>query len=235
MHHVALLIGYGAAAVNPYLAFESIEDLVATGRDPGGVDRRTRRSPELRQGAEQGRAEGDVQDGHLDDRVLHRCAGVRGVRAVQRGGRRVLRRHAVAARRRRARRARRGGRRPARKPRTRSSPTSRAHRRLDVGGEYQWRREGELHLFNPETVFLLQHATRRAALRGVPRVHREGRAAQPRGRHPARAVRVPKHERAAGADRRGRAGRARSSRASPPARCPTARSRPRRTRRSRSR
>ncbi|HLT09195.1 MAG TPA: glutamate synthase-related protein, partial [Micromonosporaceae bacterium] len=30
----------------------------------------------------------------------------------------------------------------------------------DVGGEYQWRREGEVHLFNPETVFLLQHATR---------------------------------------------------------------------------
>jgi glutamate synthase (NADPH/NADH) large chain len=29
-----------------------------------------------------------------------------------------------------------------------------------VGGEYQWRREGEVHLFNPETVFLLQHATR---------------------------------------------------------------------------
>ena len=29
-----------------------------------------------------------------------------------------------------------------------------------MGGEYQWRREGEIHLFNPETVFLLQHATR---------------------------------------------------------------------------
>ena len=35
-----------------------------------------------------------------------------------------------------------------------------AHRRLETGGEYQWRREGEVHLFNPETVFLLQHATR---------------------------------------------------------------------------
>ena len=40
------------------------------------------------------------------------------------------------------------------------NPTERAHRRLEVGGEYQWRREGEVHLFNPETVFLLQHATR---------------------------------------------------------------------------
>ena len=35
-----------------------------------------------------------------------------------------------------------------------------AHRRLWVGGEYQWRREGEPHLFDPETVFRLQHSTR---------------------------------------------------------------------------
>ncbi|MBT5581896.1 MAG: glutamate synthase subunit alpha, partial [Acidimicrobiaceae bacterium] len=34
------------------------------------------------------------------------------------------------------------------------------HRTLEVGGEYQWRREGEYHLFNPDTVFKLQHATR---------------------------------------------------------------------------
>jgi glutamate synthase (NADPH/NADH) large chain len=39
-------------------------------------------------------------------------------------------------------------------------PDERAHRELEVGGEYQWRREGEYHLFNPETVFKLQHATR---------------------------------------------------------------------------
>src|SRR5260221_4065 len=31
---------------------------------------------------------------------------------------------------------------------------------LDWGGQYQGRREGEFHLFNPETVFRLQHATR---------------------------------------------------------------------------
>ncbi|MGH8459072.1 MAG: FMN-binding glutamate synthase family protein, partial [Nevskiales bacterium] len=30
---------------------------------------------------------------------------------------------------------------------------------LEAGGEYQWRRDGEYHLFNPETVFKLQHAT----------------------------------------------------------------------------
>jgi glutamate synthase (NADPH/NADH) large chain len=39
-------------------------------------------------------------------------------------------------------------------------PTERAHREREVGGEYQWRREGEIHLFNPKTVFKLQHATR---------------------------------------------------------------------------
>ena len=33
-------------------------------------------------------------------------------------------------------------------------------RELDTGGEYQWRRDGEYHLFNPDTVFKLQHATR---------------------------------------------------------------------------
>ena len=31
---------------------------------------------------------------------------------------------------------------------------------LDNGGEYQWRRDGEMHLFNPQTVQKLQHATR---------------------------------------------------------------------------
>ncbi|NCX05482.1 MAG: FMN-binding glutamate synthase family protein, partial [Actinobacteria bacterium] len=39
-------------------------------------------------------------------------------------------------------------------------PDLRAHRRIELGGEYQWRREGEYHLFNPETVYRLQHATR---------------------------------------------------------------------------
>ena len=44
VHHLALLIGYGAAAVNPYLAFESIEDLVATGAITG-ITRREGASP----------------------------------------------------------------------------------------------------------------------------------------------------------------------------------------------
>ena len=44
VHHVALLIGYGAAAVNPYLAFETIEDLVATGAIPASTRRQAIRT-----------------------------------------------------------------------------------------------------------------------------------------------------------------------------------------------
>ena len=37
VHHMALLIGYGAGAINPYLAFESIEDLIAAGACTGSA------------------------------------------------------------------------------------------------------------------------------------------------------------------------------------------------------
>ena len=43
---------------------------------------------------------------------------------------------------------------------TSTGPTERAHRELEVGGEYQWRREGESTSSTPKTVFKLQHATR---------------------------------------------------------------------------
>ena len=95
------------------------------------------------------------------------------------------------------------------------NPTERAHRRLDVGGEYAYRREGEQHLFTPETVFLLQHATR-TKQRDVFRRYtaecdriaaRAGSCAGSSGC--ATGPRADRH-------RRGRAGRARSSSASPP-------------------
>lgn len=80
VHHVALLIGYGAAAVNPYLAMESVEDLVRH-QLIEGVDSATAvRNP--CEGFGQGRPEGHEQDGHLDRRVVSRCPGVRGNRAV---------------------------------------------------------------------------------------------------------------------------------------------------------
>ena len=69
-----------------------------------------------------------------------------------------------------------------------------AARRLAVGGEYQWRREGEPHLFDPETVFRLQHSTR-ASLRRLPAVHQPGRRAGQAVDDPARPVRLPDGQR----------------------------------------
>ena len=83
VHHVALLIGFGAAAVNPYLAMESVEDLVRAGTFLQGIEAETGHpQPDLR--ARQGRPEGHVQDGHLHRRLLPRRAGLRGRRPGRR-------------------------------------------------------------------------------------------------------------------------------------------------------
>jgi hypothetical protein len=78
IHHFATLIGYGASAINPYLMFESLGDLVAKGRVPGRR-RRRRRGAQRRQGRRQGPAQDDLQDGDLDGPVLQRRADLRGV------------------------------------------------------------------------------------------------------------------------------------------------------------
>jgi glutamate synthase (NADPH/NADH) large chain len=157
VHHVALLLGYGAAAVNPYLAFESIEDLIRdgalTGVEPAQAVRNMVKA--LGKGvlkvmskmgistvgsytmAQIFEAVGLAED-VVDEYFTGTSCPLGGV------GIDVLAEE-VAMRHRRA---------------YPSNPTERAHRRLETGGEYQWRREGEVHLFNPETVFLLQHATR---------------------------------------------------------------------------
>ena len=112
VHHVALLVGYGAAAVNPYLAMESVEDLAREAllrQDRAGAGGR---QPD--QGARQGRAQGDVEDGRLHGRVVHRRADLRGGRPVPGGRRPLLHRHHLQARRHRHRHHRRGGRPPAR-------------------------------------------------------------------------------------------------------------------------
>ena len=70
------------------------------------------------------------------------------------------------------------------------NPTERVHRRLEVGGEYAFRREGELHLFTPEVVFLLQHSTRTGRHDIFAQYSDEVEPAVPRGRHAARPVRV---------------------------------------------
>ncbi len=157
VHHVALLIGYGAAAVNPYLAMETAENLARRGMlgdtppdtavrnlikalgkgvlkvmSKMGVSTVTSYC-----GAQIFEAIGLSQE--LVDKYFTGTTSKLGgiglaVIAVV-----VAQRHRVSY------------------PPRGISP---AHRRLAVGGEYQWRREGEPHLFDPETVFRLQHSTK---------------------------------------------------------------------------
>ena len=203
VHHVALLVGYGAAAVNPYLAFETIDDLVATGAIRG-VDAHAA-IPNYVKALSKGvlKVMSKMGISTIASYIGAQVFEAFGLGAA--AGRRVLRRDAVAARRRRPRRARR----------TRSAarharayplvPSARAHRRLDVGGEYQWRREGELHLFNPETVFLLQHATRQRRYE-LFREYTDKVEALNRAGGTLRGLFEFAQRPAAGADRRGRAG-----------------------------
>jgi glutamate synthase (NADPH/NADH) large chain len=157
VHHMALLIGYGAAAVNPYLALDSIDDMIAEGLLEGLSPRQARRNymkaackGVLKVMSKMGISTVASYTGAqvfeaigLDESVIDEyfCGTASRIGGV---GLSVLAAE-VATRHRMAYEAR---------------PTERAHRELEVGGEYQWRREGEYHLFNPKTVFKLQHATR---------------------------------------------------------------------------
>ena len=76
MHHFCCLAGYGAEAINPYLAFETLERCASQNGLPEEVDD-YEVLQELHQGDRQGPAEGDVQDGHLDLPVLLRRADLR--------------------------------------------------------------------------------------------------------------------------------------------------------------
>ena len=157
VHHVALLIGFGAAAINPYLAMESAEDLVRQGVITGITPEKAVRNliKSLGKGvlkvmskmgvstiasytgAQIFEAIGlskEVVDEYFVG-VTSRLSGV-GIDVI---AQETIKRHHIAYP--------PGGEIPGAK-------------KLQIGGEYQWRREGEPHLFDPETVFTLQHATR---------------------------------------------------------------------------
>ncbi len=159
VHHMALLIGYGAGAINPYLAFESIEDMNAQGLHGLGELDPTKAVRNYIKACGKGVLKvmskmgvstvasytgaqifeavglGDELVGRYFTGTVSRLGGV----GLAELAAEVAARHAAAH--------------PTR-------PEERAHRKLELGGEYQWRREGEHHLFNPTTVFKLQHATR---------------------------------------------------------------------------
>ena len=110
VHHFACLAGYGAEAINPYLAFETLTAM----KDelPGKPSRRQGSRQEIHQGDRQRPAQGDVQDGHLHLSVVLRRADFRRRRPASGFRRQVFHRNAHAHRRRRACRDRRRGRAP---------------------------------------------------------------------------------------------------------------------------
>jgi glutamate synthase (NADPH) large chain len=157
VHHMAALIGFGAAAINPYMAFESIEDMVDRGviADISSDKAKANYTKAAGKGvlkvmskmgistmasytgAQLFQAIGISQQ-VLDEYFTGLSCPVGGIDLDDIADD-VATRHALAYL---------------------DRPDERAHRELEVGGEYQWRREGEYHLFNPDTVFKLQHATR---------------------------------------------------------------------------
>ena len=157
VHHVAVLIGYGASAVNPYLAMESCEELVRNG-DITGVTREQAVANLIKGlgkgvlkimskmgistvasycGAQTFEAIGLGQE--LVDEFFHGTQTQLGGVGLDVIAAEAAARHTSAY--------------PA-------DEIEEPHRSLENGGEYQWRREGPPHLFNPETVFRLQHSTR---------------------------------------------------------------------------
>ena len=180
IHHMATLIGYGAVGDQPVpdvrVARRARRPLAAA-RGPRA--RRGRAAD--RQGDRQGAAQDDLQDGDLDDPVLLRGADLRGRRARAERDRPPLHRHGVADRRHRARRARRPRRWSATSAPIRG-PTASV---LPVGGVLQWRRDGERHIWNPDTIAKLQHAVRAAARARAPTApERQRRRQRQRRRRP---------------------------------------------------
>ena len=154
-HHMALLLGYGAGAINPYLAFETIEELICEGEVPGvdppqGIRHHIRAltkgvlkvmskmgisTLQSYRGAQIFEAVG-LHKAFVDRYFTWTASRVGGI-GIDMVAAEAQRRH------------------------QRAFPTrGDEDGELDSGGEYQWRRDGEYHLFNPTTVYKLQHATR---------------------------------------------------------------------------
>jgi glutamate synthase (ferredoxin) len=157
VHHFCLLLGYGVQAINPYLAYESLNDMIAEGMLPGttyeaavkgyikavvkGVVKVMAKmgisTIKSYCGAQIFEAVGLSQE--LIDQYFTWTASRIGGIGLAELAQEAQRQHAKAF--------------PA-------LPVN-GHV-LDVHGQYQYRSDGELHLFNPQTVHLLQKACRTA-------------------------------------------------------------------------
>jgi glutamate synthase (NADPH/NADH) large chain len=156
VHHFATLIGYGASAINPWLALESLSQLKDLGLAEPTVADEYLQAKYLKavekgvvkvmskmgistvasyRGAQIFEAVGLAKD--LISRYFTNTPSRIGGIGINEIAREALLNHGRAY-----------------------APVPQVERELLPGGQYQWRRDGELHLFNPETVFTLQHATR---------------------------------------------------------------------------
>jgi glutamate synthase domain-containing protein 2/glutamate synthase domain-containing protein 3 len=160
VHHFALLFGYGCGAVNPYLAFETLADLCRRGmlkNGKGDLDYKTAEKHYIKginkgvlkvmskmgistlhsyHGAQIFEAVGLNRE-FVDNYFTHTASRIQGI-GIDVVAEEVRKRHAYAY------------------------PGIHVPENLDldVGGQYQWRRRGELHMVNPEMVAKLQHAVR---------------------------------------------------------------------------
>ena len=225
VHHVALLIGYGAGAVNPYLAFETLDDMIQQHVIEGLTHERAVLNyiKALNKGILKVMSKMGIS-------TLQSYCGAQIFEAIGLDKAFVDRYFTWTA-------SRIGGAdiaviaREAGERHRRAFPTRNLiAAELETGGEYKWRRDGELHLFNPETVHKLQHATRS---KHTP-IYKEYSALvndQSRSLGTLRGLLELQ-----GVDARCRSMKwsrsSRSSSGSPPARCRTARSARKRTRRS---
>ena len=155
VHHFAVLIGYGIGAVNPYLAFESLGDLIGKGHLPEMEHKKavknfikavskglTKTMAKMGISTVQSYCGAQVFEAiglnkeFVEEYFTGTASRIGGI-GIDVVAKEMSKRHHNAF-----------PDRPVKRP------------DLEWGGEYQWRRDGEYHLFNPNTVFKLQHATR---------------------------------------------------------------------------
>jgi len=156
VHHFACLLAFGATAINPYLALSTIRDMKQTGRMETDIDPEQLKKNYIKavnegllkvfskmgistlqsyQGAQIFEIIG------LNKEVVDKCftgavSRIEGM-GLDEIARESLAKHQLSFSR-------------------KDIPVD----RLPVGGIYQWKRKGEFHLFNPQTIHLLQHSTR---------------------------------------------------------------------------
>jgi glutamate synthase (NADPH) large chain len=155
IHHFAVLVSYGAAAVNPYLAFESIHDMIRENLLPG-IEARAAEQKYIK-AASKGVLKVMSKMGIS---TIQSYCGAQIFEAIGLGPELVDRYFTGTS-------SRIGGigidvvADEVRQRHHRAYPERpvKVHA-LDAGGQYQWRHDGELHLFNPETVHKLQLACR---------------------------------------------------------------------------